>query len=87
VNEENPYQAQEAEEPPTPKKQVLAKGCKGAFGGCLLGGIVIPMILVLFCSLLIGDLGGFGFWILVGIGSAFVGTMIGFLLGCVTKPD
>jgi hypothetical protein len=87
VKEENPYQPPEKEDSPPLEKKSLAGGCKGAFSGCLLGGVAIPMATVLLCRIFMEDLGGLAFWILVAMASAFVGTIVGFLVGSVPKPN
>ena len=86
MKEENPYRPPESGDDPAPAGPALASGCKGAFSGCLLGGIAIPMIAFLLCVVFLGDTGGPGFWVFLAVGSALVGTLIGFLFGSVTKP-
>ena len=74
---ENPYGPPERESLDTTEKQPSHLARRAPIVGCLSGGCLIPILLFLFCGIVLNDTGGPLIWPIL---SAFLG-LLGLLVG------
>lgn len=60
----------------------ILRGFVGAFLGLIVGGFVVPFILALVTSLILNDLGGPFFWVLIALPLGILGSIVGARLLC-----
>lgn len=61
---------------------IILRGFVGAFLGLIVGGFVVPFILALATSLILNNLGGPFFWVLIALPLGILGSIFGARMLC-----
>jgi hypothetical protein len=64
-----------------PVKEPMSDGCAGGLIGAGSLGCMLPLLLALYCGVVLGDMGGPLFWPILVVFGSVVGLVIGAIIG------